>query len=170
MIQISPAYASKLVKQKNDQVRAILALERETSTTTAYLDEDVSELRGVYDFSETQRQLEALNCDILKLKHAINVFNTTAVLPGLGYTIDAALVRMRMLSVTRDRLAAMMRVQPVIRKSSGYGKAQAEYVYRNYEAKDAEAAYQKTVAELTAIQMALDKANLDTTIEVDIEE
>ena len=88
MIKVSPAYASKLVKQKNEQMRVLMSQERETATTTACLDEDVTELRKVYDFAATQRQMDALNDDIIKLKHAINVFNTTTELPGLGYTID----------------------------------------------------------------------------------
>lgn len=169
MIKVSPAYASKLVKQKNEQMRVLLSQERETATTTACLDEDVTELRKVYDFATTQRQMDALNHDIIKLKHAINVFNTTTELPGLGYTIDAALVRMKMLSSKRDRLANMKRIQPVTRQSAGYGKSQPEYVYRNYDAKDIEVEYKKTEEELTSIQLALDKANLDSTIEVDIE-
>ena len=138
MIKVSPAYASKLVKQKNEQMRVLLSQERETATTTACLDEDVTELRKVYDFAATQRQMDALNDDIIKLKHAINVFNTTTELPGLGYTIDAALVRMKMLSSKRDRLANMKRIQPVTRQSVGYGKSKPEYVYRNYDAKDVE--------------------------------
>ena len=170
MIKVSPAYASKLVKQKNEQMRVLLSQERETATTTACLDEDVTELRKVYDFAATQRQMDALNDDIIKLKHAINVFNTTTELPGLGYTIDAALVRMKMLSSKRDRLANMKRIQPVTRQSVWYGKSQPEYVYRNYDAKDVEAEHKKTEEELTSIQLALDKANLDSTIEVDIEE
>ena len=170
MIKVSPAYASKLVKQKNEQMRVLLSQERETATTTACLDEDVTELLKVYDFAATQRQMDALNDDIIKLKHAINVFNTTTELPGLGYTIDAALVRMKMLSSKRDRLANMKRIQPVTRQSVGYGKSQPEYVYRNYDAKDVEVEYKKTEEELTSIQLALDKANLDSTIEVDIEE
>lgn len=170
MIKVSPAYASKLVKQKNEQMRVLLSQERETATTTACLDEYVTELRKVYDFAATQHQMDALNDDIIKLKHAINVFNTTTELPGLGYTIDAALVRMKMLSSKRDRLANMKRIQPVTRQSVGYGKSQPEYVYRNYDAKDVEAEYKKTEEELTSIQLALDKANLDSTIEVDIED
>ena len=77
---------------------------------------------------------------------------------------------MKMLSSKRDRLANMKRIQPVTRQSVGYGKSQPEYVYRNYDAKDVEVEYKKTEEELTSIQLALDKANLDSTIEVDIEE
>lgn len=168
-MQISPAYASKLIKQKNEQIRLLLAQEKETATTTACADEDVGYLRVVYNFGVTQGELDSLNDEIVKLKHAINVFNTTTVLPGLGYTIDAALVRMKMLSEKKERLGAMKRVQPTTRlPSMGYGKAKPEYRYRNYEAKDVEREYRKAEKELTDIQIALDKANLESRIDVDV--
>lgn len=118
-MQISPAYASKLIRQKNEQIRLLLAQEK--------------------------------------------------VLPGLGYTIDAALVRMKILSDQKMRFAAMKRVQPVTRIGSGYGNKQPEYVYRNYDSADVERAYDAVESELTDIQLALDKANLESTITVEFE-
>ena len=168
-MKITPAYASKLVRQKNEQIRQILAQEREISTTTACGDEDVTELRGQYDFSAFQSKIEKLNREVVALKHAINEFNVTTVLPGLDYTIDAALVRMKILNDQKQRLAVMKGIQPVTRRSGGFGNKQPEYTYRNYDASDVERAYEAVESELTSIQMALDKANLDSTITVDIE-
>lgn len=164
---ISPAYASKLIRQKNEQIRLLLAQEKEMSTTTACLDEDVTELRSQYDFSSFQEKVETLNCEIVALKHAINMFNISTVLPELGYTIDAALVRMKILSDQKMRLAAMKRVQPITRISGGYSNKQPEYVYRNYNSADVERAYEAVESELTNIQLALDKANLESIITVE---
>lgn len=168
-MKITPAYASKLVRQKNEQIRQILAQEREISTTTACVDEDVTELRQQYDFTAFQSKIEKLDREVVALKHAINVFNVTTVLPDLNYTIDAALVRMKILNDQKQRLAVMKGVQPVTRRSGGFGNKQPEYTYRNYDASDVERAYDAVESELTSIQMALDKANLDSTITVDIE-
>ena len=167
-MQISPAYASKLIRQKNEQIRQLLAQEKEMSTTTACLDEDVTELRSQYDFQTFQEKVETLNREVVALKHAINLFNVSTVLPGLGYTIDAALVRMKILSDQKTRFAAMKRVQPVSR-IGGYGNKQPEYIYRNYEATDVECAYETVESELTNIQFALDKANLESVITVNFE-
>lgn len=168
-MQISPAYASKLVRQKSDQIRVLLAEERETSTTTACVGEDVSEMRNQYDFEDMQDKIEALNRDILKLKHSINQFNVTTVLPGTDYTVDAALVRMKMLSDMKARLANMKQMQPVVRHSGGFGNKQPEYTYRNFEAADVSQAYTNVETELTNIQLALDKVNLESVLTVDIE-
>ena len=168
-MQISPAYASKLIRQKNEQIRLLLAQEKELSTTTACLDEDVTKLRGQYNFSTFQKKVETLNREVVALKHAINLFNISTVLPGLGYTIDAALVRMKILSDQKMRFATMKRVQPVTRIGSGYGNKQPEYVYRNYDSADVERAYDAVESELTDIQLALDKANLESTITVEFE-
>ena len=106
----------------------------------------------------------------MTLKHAINQFNVTAVLPDLGYTIDTALVRMKMLSDQKERLSAMMRVQPVARQSLAFGNGKPEFVYRNYDDREVRNAYEKVDAELTQIQLALDKQNLDSIIEVELSE
>lgn len=167
-VSMSPAYASKLIKQKNAEIKDILISEKETSTTRAFAEEDVTQLRKVYSFSFTQEHLELLRQDILSLKHAINQFNVTTVLPDLGYTIDCALVRMKMLSEQKEKLAGMMRVQPVTRQNLTFGNGKPEFIYRNYEDRDVREAYEKVDAELTQIQLALDKQNLDSIIEVEL--
>lgn len=169
-VSMSPAYASKLIKQKNAEIKDILIHERETSTTRAFAEEDVTQLRKAYSFAFTQEQLERLRRDIMTLKHAINQFNVTAVLPDLGYTIDTALVRMKMLSDQKERLSVMMRVQPVARQSLAFGNGKPEFVYRNYDDREVRNAYEKVDAELTQIQLALDKQNLDSIIEVVLSE
>lgn len=167
-MQISPAYASKLIRQKSEQIRLLLAEERETSTTTACLGENVDEMRQQYDFDSMQAKIEALNKDILVLKHCINEFNVTTILPGTNYTVDAALVRMKMLSDMKARLGNMKQIQPVTRHSGGYGNKQPEYVYRNFKAEDVSKAYADVESELTTIQLALDKVNLESVLSVDI--
>lgn len=169
MMKTSPAYASKLIKQKMEAVRELLSIEQQTATTTACVDEQVDELRNAYDFKATQEKIDKLNDDIIKIKHAINLFNTTYILPGLGYSIDMALVKMKMLSDKKIRMGRMKAVRPVVRNGTGFGNTQPEYTYRNYEAEDAVAEYDKTVDELTKIQLALDEANLQAVIEIDAE-
>lgn len=169
-VSMSPAYASKLIKQKNAEIKDILISEKETSTTRAFAEEDVTQFLKVYSFSFTQEQLERLRQDILSLKHAINQFNVTTVLPDLGYTIDTALVRMKMLSEQKEKLAGMMRVRPVTRQNLTFGNGKPEFIYRNYDDREVQNAYEKVDAELTQIQLALDKQNLDSIIEVELSE
>lgn len=169
MKSMSPAYANKLIRQKMEEVRELISIEHQTATTTACLDEDTDELRNVYDFKATQKKIDTLNGDIIKIKHAINLFNTSYVLPNLGFTIDVALVMMKMLSEKKTRMAKMKAVREVSRTGGSFGNSQPEYTYRNYSEEDAVAEYNKTTEALTKIQLALDEANLLAIIEVDLD-
>lgn len=166
-MEISPAYASKLIKKKNEEIRVLLAEEQKTSTTTACVGEDVEELRHVYNFAETQKEIEILQNDILNLKHAINEFNVNTILPGFNFTIDVALVRMKMLSDRKNRLSFMKQVQPVSRSSGAYIK-QPEYTYRNFDVDEVIREFNATELELTDLQLAIDKANLGSVLDVNI--
>ena len=169
MMNTSPAYASKLIKQKSEEIRELLFEEQQTATTTACVGEDVDELRKAYDFKATQEKIDKLNDEIVRIKHAINRFNTEHMLPGLGYSIDMALVKMKMLSDKKARMAKMKAVRSVVRNGVTYGNSQPEYTHRNYEAEDAAAEYEKTADELTKLQLALDEANLKSIIELDVD-
>lgn len=163
---ISSAYANKMIKQKREEIFELINAERENSTTTAVSDEDVTALRKMYNFKDTQDKINILNADILSLKHAINVFNATYVLPELGYTIDVALVKMSMLTEQKARLGRMKIVPEITRKKQLYGANKPEYIYRNYDDKEVQKEYDKVVNELTKIQLELDKANLLNSLEV----
>lgn len=166
-MEISPAYASKLIKKKNEEIRSLLAEEQKTSTTTACVGEDVEALRHAYNFAETQKKIETLQDDILNLKHAINEFNVSTVLPGFNFTIDVALVKMKMLSDRKTRLSYMKQVQPVSRSSGAYIK-QPEYTYRNFDVDEVLREFSSTELELTNLQLAIDKANLGSALNVNI--
>ena len=51
--------------------------------------------------------MDALNDKIAKLRHGINVFNTTTKLEGFDFTVDESLVRMAMLTEKKNRLSRM---------------------------------------------------------------
>lgn len=58
----------------------------------------------------TQAKLGQIGEAIVALKHAIDVFNTTTQLPGLGITVDMALVELPILSTSVSKLEAMSRI------------------------------------------------------------
>ena len=167
-MQISPAYASKLIKQKKEEINILLKEESDTSVTVACIDEDVDSMRNQYNFTEMQNKIEKLYQQILKLKHAINYFNATTILPNTNYTIDAALVRMKMLSDNKRKLENMKKMQSVTRRPT-IGNNKPEYIYRNFDSEDVNIAYNKVSDELTNIQLELDKANLQSVLSVDID-
>lgn len=110
--------------------------------------------------------MDALNDKIAKLRHGINVFNTTTKLEGFDFTVDESLVRMAMLTEKKNRLSRMKGVRELTR-SGGY-RAEPEFTKRNYDAALVENEYRKTSDELVRLQMALDKANMSIEFDVDI--
>ncbi len=110
--------------------------------------------------------MDALNDKIAKLRHGINVFNTTTKLEGFDFTVDESLVRMAMLTEKKNRLSRMKGVRELVRNS--VYRSEPEFTKRNYDATLVEAEYRKTFDELVRLQMALDKANMSIEFDVDI--
>lgn len=157
--------ANKMVKQLQADKLAIQSKETQDSSYS-YLNGETPE-KPEYDFAETQAALRQYDDKIIKLKHAINVFNCTTQLEGLDMTIDAALVRMAMLSNEKNKLNSMRTAQKKSRITTLRGVS--EFTELNYAVEDAQARYEEISKELLAIQQALNIANLTKTFEVDID-
>ena len=136
-MKLTSAGANKMIKAWNEDLEGLLKKEEAESRTTYGINEEP--LPANYDFARMQQQMDALNQKIAVLRHAVNVFNTTTVLEGFGFTIDEALVRMAMLTKKKQRLA------------------QVEQEYR------------RVSDQLTALQLTLDRANLLLEFEVELE-
>ena len=91
-MKLTSAGANKMIKAWNEDLEGLLKKEEAESRTTYGINEEP--LPANYDFARMQQQMDALNQKIAVLRHAVNVFNTTTVLEGFGFTIDEALVRM----------------------------------------------------------------------------
>ena len=84
--------AAKLLRQLNEQHKALRGIEEQAKSFCASLDEDIESVRPEYDYTDMQEQLAEVERKIRKLKHTINVFNTTTIIPEFGITIDEMLV------------------------------------------------------------------------------
>ena len=118
-MKLTSAGANKMIKAWNEDLEGLLKKEEAESRTTYGINEEP--LPANYDFARMQQQMDALNQKIAVLRHAVNVFNTTTMLEGFGFTIDEALVRMAMLTKKKQRLAQMKQVPLLVRTSPGYG-------------------------------------------------
>ena len=97
-MQYTSAEANKLLKKLNDTYQALLYEEEQSSTFLAAKGEDLETLRPEYDYRGTQEALHKLEENIIAVKHAINIFNTTHTLEGFSMTVDRALVYLPLLS------------------------------------------------------------------------
>ena len=66
----------------------IIAEEKESRSFIAAIQENLEDARPLYDFSATQKKLDALDRRIRTVKHAVNIFNTTHMVPDFDMTID----------------------------------------------------------------------------------
>lgn len=148
----------------------LLDNESKSSTFSAALGEDVESVRPEYTYASAAEKLERINRDIRKVKHAINLFNTTHTVPGFDMTIDEMLVYIPQLTENKARLMEMSSRLPKTRKSvSGYGSsAVIDYVYTNYDVSKVAQDYSSVSELLSRAQTALDLINNTETMEIDI--
>lgn len=157
--------ANKLIKQYQAEIDSLLQIESIGSTYSFGANEEPC--KPDYSFTEMQVQLRGLQEKILKLRHAINVFNTGMELKDVGCTLDEALGRMSMLNKEKKRLYALLQT-PEKRRERAYGGRDADFVCRNFDIADVRAAYDDVSKRLMDIQQAINTANLIEKFEVSI--
>ena len=162
------AQANKLLKKLNDEHAALLDKEGRSKDFRAAMGEDVESVRPAYDYADTQKKLAELEQHIRKVKHAINVFNATHIIPDFGMTIDEMLVYIPQLTQRKNKLADMKARLPKQRVEEQYGRQSniIDYTYANYDLAAVEGDYEKTTDELSRAQLALDAVNQRDTFEL----
>ena len=82
LMKLSSAEGAKLLKKLKSEYDALKSKESISSTFLASVGENPESVRPKYDYKESKAELDSLALKIRKLKHAINLFNTTTVIPG----------------------------------------------------------------------------------------
>ena len=134
----------------------------------AAVGEDIESVRPKYDFTETQNAIAGIETKIRKLKHAINVFNSTTVIPEFDMTIDEMLVYIPQLTAAKNKLARMKDKLPKVREQTRVNSSILDYRYLNYDVETVTAEYEKVTDTLSKAQNALDSVNMNQTLEVDL--
>ena len=169
-MKYTSAEANKLLKEIETRIEVLQNKENKSRTFNAASTEDPDALRPAYDFVETQRQLAILEKNVRTVKHAINVFNTTHTLPGYDdLTIDQALVYLPQLSGKVRKLKEMASALPREIVVDSYRGNIIDYVIANYDIAATENAYHEEQEKLRKLQLALDAANSDETMEIDFD-
>lgn len=170
-MKYTSAQAAKILRKLTEDYNSIIEMETQSRTFLASLGEDVESVRPAYDFDETQKTLDGLSEKIRKVKHAINVFNTTTFVPGFDMTVDQILVFIPQLNRDKNRLYSMKSVLPKTRvNAAGFGKTSAviDYRYANYDIAAVEKEYENVADMLARAQTALDELNNSALMEIDI--
>lgn len=167
-MKYTSAEAGKLLKKLNDEHASILLREENGKEFLAAVGEDIESVRPGYDFATTQVALNEIETKIRKVKHALNVFNSTTVIPEFGMTIDEMLVYIPQLTMRKNKLARMKDRLPKVREQTRVNSSILDYRYLNYGVDKAAAEYDKISDTLSKAQNALDAANMNQTLEIDL--
>ena len=166
-MKCTSAEAGKLLKKLADEQASIILRENNGKEFLAAVGEDLESVRPDYDFVATQAALEEVETKIRKVKHALNVFNSTTVIPEFNITIDEMLVLIPQLTAQKNRLARMKDKLPKVREQGRMNVSSIlDYRYLNYDVKEVAAEYEKTADLLAKAQNALDAVNMAKTLEV----
>ena len=170
-MKVTSAQASKMLKKLNDQHSSLLKNESDTCKFNAAVGEDPESLRPEYDYSTVQKELNVIEGKIRKLKHALNIFNSTQVIPEYGMTIDEMLIYLPQLTKRVAKLSQMRQALPKSRVGYGFGDMSniIDYVYTNYDIKQVERDCFAAADELAKAQNVLDYVNITVEFEVDID-
>jgi len=167
-MKLTSAEAAKVLRKMNDDLNDLWSRESMSQSFVAAVSENVEDVRPEYDFAKTRAEEAVLSEKIRKLKHAINVFNSTTVIPEWSITIDEMLVLIPQLTRKRDRLSMMKNRLPKERVEAGMRTASniIDYRYANYDIAAAQAEYDEASNRLAKAQTALDLVNSTVTFEV----
>ena len=166
-MKFNSAQANKLIKKLNEEYNNILEKESKTSTFHVAMGENPENLRPKYDYEGTKEKIANIEKQIRTVKHALNIFNTTHLVPGFDMTIDEILVYIPQLTKQKVKLQEMRNRSEKERVTERFFNT-VDYLYTNYDMDKIEADYQIVSDELARAQLALDKINNGETIEIDI--
>ncbi len=166
-MRLTSQEAGKLLKKLNEKIQSILNMEQKSSSFLASVGEDPETCRPEYDYAATRDELKDLQAQARKLRHALNVFNSTHTVPGFDMTIDEMLVYIPQLTKEKEKLDRMKSALPKSRVDNRYGNQNfIDYQYVNYDIKAVAADFEAVSNELSKAQTALDLVNSTESFEI----
>ena len=168
-MNVTRAYANKLIRKLNDDKAFWENKEENASVYTAATDEEP--VIPEYSYPEVSGKIAEIDERILAIRHALNVNNASNQIQvgGRTMTVDMILIRMAQLNNRKYVLDTMRKREPKTRLEAhqySQKKTAIEYEYINYDLDEVKADYEKTDAEIEALQLALDKYNQTVEIEI----
>lgn len=161
-MKMTSSEANKLLRKYEDEKAMLSRQEAKMTSFHCAVGEKIEDCKTEYVFSEMQKRIEAVDEKIIKLKHAINVFNTTTEVNG-DLTIDQVLIRLPQLNTRKLVLDGMRKQLSKERYSINSGII--DYVYTAYDPAEANAEYEKVSKEISDLQLALDRINTTKTFD-----
>lgn len=154
--------AMKAVKDLEEKRQLIIYNENNRSRIS--YKENEEKVINSYDYAETRKAIAEIDGRIRKIKHALAASNCNTVIDDFGITIGEALVYLAQLNTEYRQLDDLTDYNKLSRRITANGVL--EYTECLYDpetvAKDMEALH----AKIGKLQVAIDRANLTTYIEI----
>ena len=161
-MKLCNAEVIKKIKDLEEQKQEILSDEQKNCTTTYQTETDMIDTG--YDFGKTRKAVESLNKEIIKLKHALNVSNSTVIVEEFGLTIGECLVYMAQLNNEKSVLERLSRNRSKSRATLYNGSV--EYTITNYDVEICKSELNAIKETVRKLQLAIDRVNLNNMIEI----
>ena len=161
-MKLCNAEVIKRIKDLEYEKQIILLDEQANCRTTYQTETDM--IDAGYDFAKTRENIAYFNKEIMKLKHALNVSNSTVIVEEFGLTIGECLVYMAQLNNEKNVLEMMSRFQSKSRHTTYTGTV--EYTVTNYDVEACKAELTKIKDTVRRLQLAIDRVNLNNVIEI----
>lgn len=162
--------ATELMKQLKyieEEIRDVHRADEEKSAVPAVetVCESKTTLRplydGTYDFDENRSRIKELFCQEREIKRLLNKFNSETLVDGYGFTIAEGLVRIAELKSEVQVLTRMTKNGEVY--AERYNSSSLKMAA--FDVKAAKKILKEYQRELSALQVAVDKTNLNSIIE-----
>lgn len=168
LVKYTSAGANKYIKKLQEEKDFLIKKESDRSIYDSTESETEEVIIPDYSFSDTQNKIEIIDAQIVALKHAINVINTTHQI-DCGFetlTVDQILIKMAQLNNRKETLDRMRSAEKRT-KRSGYS-GEVRYLSTNYEPDEVNDKYNAISNQISFMQLALDKFNQTVEFTVEI--